>query len=228
MENIILVLEGGIEELTEKLTLKMQIFSKEQNFEAASQVRDQINALSRLGQARAQNHTQNELEGAKALLKLKKLPLRIEAFDISNIFGKEATGSMVSFYRGFADKDNYRRFRIKTVEAIDDYAMLREVIKRRYARVIEEKLPLPDLVLIDGGRAHLLVAQKEIERLGLDIPLVSIAKEKENLYIKNSIRPINLGTATPALNLIRRIRDEAHRFAISYHHVLHRKKIIGE
>ncbi len=168
-----------------------------------------------------------ELEDLKNLLHLDKLPLRIEAFDISNISGSQACGSMVSFSKGFPDKNNYRRFRIKTIEGINDYAMLREVVQRRYCRLREEKLPLPDLVLIDGGRQHLLAAEKEISGLGLHIPLVSIAKAEENIYILDKNNPIRLKQDTPALNLIRRIRDEAHRFALKYHHLLHRKKVIG-
>ena len=134
---------------------------------------------------------------------------------------------MVSFYRGRPDKNNYRRFRIKAQAKIDDYAMLRETVSRRYRRVKEENLPLPDLVLIDGGKAHLLAAEAEIKKIGLDLSLISIAKEKENIYIRGRARPIRLSSGTPALNLIRRVRDEAHRFAVAYHHVLRRKKIIG-
>jgi excinuclease ABC subunit C len=106
--------------------------------------------------------------------------------------------------------------------------MLSEVVRRRYTRLVEEKLPLPDLILIDGGRSHLLTAKKELHNLGLDMPLVSIAKEGENIYIKDKAMPIKLSSDTPALNLIRRIRDEAHRFAKAYHHILRRKKIIGK
>jgi excinuclease ABC subunit C len=135
---------------------------------------------------------------------------------------------MVSFYRGLPDKNQYRRFRIKTVKTIDDYGMLREVVQRRYFRLLEENLPLPDLVLIDGGRSHLLTAQREIKKLGISLPLVSIAKDEENIYTPARANAIKLNQDTPALNLIRRVRDEAHRFALSYHRVLRRKKIIGK
>jgi excinuclease ABC subunit C len=106
--------------------------------------------------------------------------------------------------------------------------MLAEVVRRRYSRLIAEKLPFPDLILIDGGRSHLLVAGRELNKLGVALPLISIAKEQENIYIKGRIKPIKFTQDTPALNLIRRVRDEAHRFAISYHHVLRRKKILGK
>ena len=227
IENIALILEGKTEALIRKLSQEMNLKSKEQKFEEAAKIRDKIKALSAISQSPSSSIVVNEIEDLKNLLKLNKLPLRIEAFDISNIFGREATGSLVSFYKGFADKDNYRRFRIKTVDRIDDYKCLREVIHRRYLRLIEEKLPLPDLILIDGGRSHLSVADKEIKKLGLNIPLVSIAKDKENIYTENKSKPIRLDLDTPALNLIRRVRDEAHRFAVSYHHVLRRKRILG-
>jgi excinuclease ABC subunit C len=128
---------------------------------------------------------------------------------------------------GLSDKNQYRRFRIKTVKAIDDYGMLREVIQRRYSRLLRENLALPDLVLIDGGRSHLLTADKEIKKLGISLPLVSIAKDEENIYTPARANAIKLNQDTPGLNLIRRIRDEAHRFALSYHRLLRRKKIIG-
>ncbi len=227
ISRIRLFLESRYEELINKLSTRMKELAKEKNFEEAAKIRNQIQALSAFGYtAKPINFAINELEDLKNLLKLDKLPLRIEAFDISNISGKQGTGSMVTFLKGLPDKNNYRRFRIKTFEGIDDYRCLREVIHRRYLRVIEEKLPLPDLVLIDGGKAHLKVVKDEIDKLGLRLPLVSIAKDQENIYIKNRPQPIKLNQDTPALNLIRRIRDEAHRFAIKYHHLLRKKKII--
>lgn len=227
IENISLILEGKTDHLIKKLSEEMRLKSREQEFEEAARIRDQIEALSVMSEGTGHYSRKEELLDLKNLLRLKKLPQRIEAFDISNIYGKEATGAMVSFYRGLADKDNYRRFRIKTVEAIDDYKMLAEVVKRRYAGSLKDELALPDLVLIDGGKSHLAVADKELAQLGLKISLVSIAKDRENIYTRKTLRPIKLDTDTPALNLIRRVRDEAHRFAVSYHHTLRRKKAIG-
>jgi len=228
IKKISLILEGKTDTLIKKLFREMDLKSKAQKFEEAAKIRDQINALSAIGSSQVGVSSHFELEDLKNLLKLKRLPVRIEAFDISDIQGKEATGSMVSFYRAVADKNNYRRFRIKTVQTIDDYKMLSEVVRRRYSRLIEERLSLPDLILIDGGRSHLLTAKKELKKLGLRIPLISIAKDKENIYINSSASPIRFKSDTPALNLIRRIRDEAHRFARAYHHILRRKKIIGK
>lgn len=228
VKEIQMFLESRYEELLLKLSYKMQEAAGERKFEDAAKIRDQINALSTVGQGTTSFSALDELEDFKNILRLAKLPERIEAFDISNISGKEATGSMVSFYRGMPDKNNYRRFRIKTVKSIDDYKMLSEVIQRRYSRLLKENLPLPDLILIDGGRPHLLVANRELEKLGLKIPLLSIAKDKENIYTKDRKNAIKLNSDTPALNLIRRIRDEAHRFALKYHRILRRKRVIGE
>ena len=228
IKNISLILEGKTELLVKKLLHEMKLKAEAHKFEEAALIRDQVNALSAISQNYAGLPNQGELEDLKRLLQLKRLPERIEAFDISNISGKEACGSMVSFYRALADKNNYRRFRIKTVSSIDDYGMLAEVVGRRYSRLVAEKLPLSDLILIDGGRAHLLTAAREIYNLGLNIPLVSIAKEKEHIYTQGKTKPIKLTQDTPALNLLRRVRDEAHRFAVSYHHILRRKRIIGK
>ncbi|MBC8436617.1 MAG: UvrB/UvrC motif-containing protein [Candidatus Omnitrophica bacterium] len=217
-------LESRHARLLEELARKMKRAAQAKEFEGAARIRDQINALSAIRLSPGIN----ELEELKNALKLKKLPLRIEAFDISNISGKEACGSMVSFCAGLADKDNYRRFRIKTVQGIDDYKMLAEVVGRRYSRLIREKAALPDLILIDGGRGHLLTAKRVLDELGIRLPLISIAKEEENIYINGRLKALKLNREYAALNLIRRIRDEAHRFAVSYHHILRRKHILGK
>jgi excinuclease ABC subunit C len=228
IDDIVLILQGSTEGLIKKLSLAMQKESGARNFEAAAALRDRIAALSALGRSSAFSPEESQLQDLEGLLDLEVTPQRIEAFDISDISGKEACGSMVSFYKASPDKNNYRRFRIKTVAGVDDYKMLSEVVARRYSRLVREKLPLPDLILIDGGRGHLLTAAKELEKLGLQIPLVSIAKDRENIYTKEKAQPIRFSSERPALNLIRRIRDEAHRFALSYHHVLRRKVTLGK
>lgn len=226
IEEIGLFLESRYEELIAQLSRRMQQASRLQEFEQAARIRDQINALSAIGNTSGKAADFNELEDMRQLLGLERLPRRIEAFDISNIQGASACGSMVSFYNGEPDKNNYRRFRIKTVKGIDDFRMTAEVVSRRYTRLAEEHLPFPDLILIDGGRQHLLVALKELHRMHLDIPVVSIAKERENIYIEGRQEPLQLKADTPALNLIRRVRDEAHRFALSYHRLLRKKKAL--
>ncbi len=225
VDKIIFVLEGKADLLIRKLNKSMQEKSRAHDFEAAARIRDQIIVLSEISASPSRFTRQGELEDLKNRLGLKKLPKRIEGFDISNISGKQSVGSMVSFQNGIADKNNYRRFRIKTFAGINDYKMLAEVVARRYSRLAREKTALPDLLLIDGGRGHLLAASSELRRLNLAIPLVSIAKEKENIYSSHKSGILSFPKDTPAINLIRRIRDEAHRFALSYHRLLRKKEI---
>jgi len=228
INQISLFLESKYEELLSKLALKMRQAAALKDFEEAAKSRDQINALSVFKNKSSVSNSvlTEELIGLKDLLNLDKIPRRIEAFDISNISGRLATGSMVSFYNGVPDKNNYRRFRIKFVSGIDDYGMLKEAVMRRYAGLKRENACFPDVVLIDGGLSHLKAASGEIRKLGLKIPLLSIAKEYENIYLLGRSSPLRLKTDSPVLNLIRRIRDEAHRFALAYHHVLRRKEML--
>lgn len=160
-------------------------------------------------------------------LHLPRLPRRVECFDISNIRGTSAVGSMVVFENGRPKPAHYRRFKIKTVERIDDYAMMQEVLRRRFKRVKAEDASswamVPDLVLIDGGKGHLNSAQEVMEELEVDsIPLAAIAKEEENVFLPSVAEPLRLPRDSQALYLLQRIRDEAHRFALSYH--LHVRK----
>jgi len=226
IEDIILILEGKADLLINRLRHLMQNKSRARDFEAAAEARDQISTLAELSAGLSGVNRKGELEDLKNKLGLRKLPERIEGFDISNISGKQAVGSMVSFYRGNPDKNNYRRFRIKDCTGMDDYKMLAEVVRRRYSRLIKENSALPDLLLIDGGKGHLLAAFRQVKELGLDLPLVSIAKKEELVYSNNKECGLNFADDTPTLNLIRRVRDEAHRFAVSYHLLLRRKELI--
>ncbi len=190
-------------------------------------MRDQITVLSEHASGLRGVNRKKESEDLKKRLGLNKLPIRIEGFDISNISGNQAVGSMVSFYDGTPDKNNYRRFRIKTVCGIDDCKMLAEIVRRRYARIIKEGGVLPDLLLIDGGKGQLQAAVKQLEYLHIKLPVISIAKKDEHIY--SSCRPgfLKFAEDTPAINLIRRVRDEAHRFALAYHQLLRKKALIG-
>jgi excinuclease ABC subunit C len=214
-------------ELVNKLSKRMQAFSKNKRFEDAIRVRNMIEALSLvIDQKKSPPPLRRDLEGIKKVLQLKVLPARIEAFDISNISGKEAVGSMVSFFNARPQKDEYKRFKIKGVQGVDDYQMLREVIKRRYTRLLNERMPLPDLILIDGGKGHLNVARKELDKMGLAVPVISIAKEREIIHREHR-PPLELAATSPTSRLIRGIRNEAHRFAISYHHLLRGKTMLS-
>ena len=226
IKQISLILEGKEGLLLKELKRRMHRESQERNFEQAAVLRDKIIALSSL---RPESHSQKDaLLQLKSILKLKNLPLRIEAFDVSHILGRQATASMVSFYNGFADKDNYRRFKIKTIHEADDCAMLAEAVARRYRRLKEENLPLPDLILVDGGRGQLRAAKRELEDLGLVIPIVSLAKREEEIYTLSGPQPIRLKNNSPALRLLQCIRDESHRFALKYHRLLRKKRFFDE
>lgn len=165
------------------------------------------------------------LSEAKNILGLKTTPKRIEGFDISNIGGKESVASLVVFENGRPKKEDYRKYKIKTVEGPNDVASLKEVIRRRYSRVIEEKKDLPDLILVDGGKGQLNAAKKSLKDLGIeDISLISLAKKEEVLLTPSHKQGLKLDRTSPVLKLFQNIRDEAHRFAISFHRLRRKRK----
>ena len=166
------------------------------------------------------------IEQLRVQLQLPRLPRRIECYDISNIRGTSAVGSMVVFEDGQPKPSHYRRFRIKIVSGIDDYAMMQEVLWRRFGKGVRHSRQkpndgwgsLPDLILIDGGRGHLNAITEVLRAIQVEfIPVASIAKEREELFIPQNPDPVVLPHNSQSLYLIQRIRDEAHRFAISYH-----------
>lgn len=145
-------------------------------------------------------------------------PLRIEAFDNSNIQGSQPVAGMVCYINGKPRKTEYRKFNIKTVEGIDDFASMKEVVERRYSRVLKEKTPLPDLIVIDGGKGQLSAAKSSLDALGLNyISVIGLAKRLEEVYKPNLSDPQNISKTSPSLYLLRAIRDEVHRYAISFH-----------
>ncbi|MDI6724800.1 MAG: excinuclease ABC subunit UvrC [Methanobacterium sp.] len=175
------------------------------------------------------NH-EREVRGAlvdlKKYLNIPRIPRRIEAFDISNISGKHPVGSMVVFVDGIPKKSKYRRFNVK-IEGPDDYAMMREVLTRRYSKISpDEESKKPDLILVDGGKGQLNVALDVLNSLHLkDIPVIGLAKEFEHIFIPKVSSPVILPSNSEALYLLQRIRDEAHRFAVKHHKKLRSKEI---
>jgi len=173
------------------------------------------NAVSLLRLRRTEVSPLDEL---KRLLELKAVPVHIEGFDISNTSGLESVGSCVHFTLGQPDKDEYRRFRVKTVTGPNDTASLHEVVQRRYRRRLRENLTLPDLVLIDGGKGQLQAAREALAECGLPhIPVVALAKKEELLFSSRTPHGLRLERTSPALKLLQNIRDEAHRFALNLH-----------
>ena len=167
----------------------------------------------------------------KRELCLPHLPSRMEGYDISNIQGKAAVGSMVVFDEGKPKPSKYRRFRIKTVSRANDYAMLDEILKRRFKRSSDASdtwAVLPDLVLIDGGKGQLNAALSAMDKAGVKfVPTASLAKENEEIFIPQKSQPIILPRSSPGLQLLQRLRDEAHRFALGYHQKLHKRETFG-
>jgi len=218
-------LEGRKGDLIQEMQEQMKRFAASKEYEKALAVKKRIEALTAVQQMhdRAQFPIFGELDELQNALGLEKLPVTIECFDISNISGQQPVGSMVRFVAGMPRKGDYRKFRVRTVGDIDDYSMIREVVRRRYSRLKQEDRTLPDLVMIDGGRGHLSVARDELDKLGLSaVPVVSIAKEHNHLYTAGRRRPIRLAPGSRLLLLVQRVRDEAHRFAIKYHRGLRR------
>ena len=216
---------------------EMKALSRNREFEKAAEIRDRIATLEKMSEKvtlreikpqdlGAALESSRSLEEIKNALNLAKWPVTIEGFDISNTSGTLPVGSMVRFYNGNPDKDNYRRFKIKTVSGIDDTAMLGETVYRRYYSLKNNKAGLPDLILIDGGKGQLSAALESLEKLSLKIPLVSIAKKNEDLFVPGSGAPIKLSKESAGLHLLQAVRDEAHRFAVSYHRQ-RRSKLMG-
>jgi excinuclease ABC subunit C len=200
--------------------------------------RDRIRLIERLDQrGLPEEDVQPEVfagDPTEALLQLRDLlgksePVRIiEGIDVANISGAEAVGSLVKFIDGRPFKSGYRRFRIKTVEGIDDYAMIAEVVKRRYKYALRGEELWPDLILIDGGLGHLHAAETALRQLKAPpVKIASIAKKEEDIYLLGSSVPAKLPAHSPARKLLQYVRDEAHRFAQHYFHILRDKKMLN-
>jgi len=239
VEKVVLFLSGKGESLLKKLKEEMEKASRRLDFEKAKILRDQVQAIQSISEK--VNLRQVEKQKLKAAgmgevlielqkaIELENLPERIEAFDISEIYGDSAVGSTVVFSGGRPENKSYRKFKIKMVSGIDDVGMIKEVIYRRYTRLIREKGLLPDLILVDGGKGQVNGAKGVLKELGLEsIPVVGLAKGEELIFLPQRSRPIRLPSSSPTLHLIQHIRDEAHRFAIRYHRLLQKKKLIGK
>ena len=165
------------------------------------------------------------------VLNMKKLPGRMECFDISNIQGTNAVGSMVVFDYARPKKNEYRKFKIRSKNTPDDFAMMKEMLERRFARSLtgddSKKWPMPDLIIVDGGKGQLSTAVSVLKQYGLDLPIIGLAKRIEEIFLPRQSTPILLPTNSIALFLLQRIRDEAHRFAVTYHRKLRTKGSIS-
>ena len=213
-------------------------------YEKAAMFRDRIRLIERLDRRGTPDEdVQPEVfaaDPAEALEKLRHLlqtpePVRIiEGIDVANIAGAEAVGSLVKFIDGRPFKSGYRRFKIKTVKGIDDYAMIAEVVRRRYKYALQGEELWPDLILIDGGLGQLHAAETALREIInnqssiINLRLAAIAKREEEIYLQGSTKPLKLPRHSPILKLLQYVRDEAHRFAQHYFHILQRKKLLDK
>jgi excinuclease ABC subunit C len=231
-----LVLEGKKDKLIAEMEREMEEASAGLLFEKAARLRDDIEALKALGQrGDVERDAQPEvffidpkkgLAGLRKVLGLEKTPRTIEGVDIAHLGGEDTVASLVQFIDGLPFKPGYRRFRIQSVRGVDDFASIREVVTRRFRRLAEQDEVFPDILLIDGGKGQLNAALEAFTLLGVEPPcLVSLAKREEEIYRPGEAEPLRLSRHAAALRLLQYVRDEAHRFAQHYHHLLRRKKL---
>lgn len=237
IRGLISFLSGKKEDVIKDLTRQMKKYSKSKEYEKAAQVRDSLSALSRLRfehviEEKRELRLDKALVGLKEALHLDTIPARIECYDISNIFGRAAVGSMVVFENGIPAKNDYRRFEIKTVRRIDDFAMHQEVAKRRFGKIENTKdfsfAKIPDLVIIDGGKGQISSVMEVVAPFKLPTKFVGLAKRLEEIVTMDSGGKFDIVTLQPNSEeyfLVQRIRDEAHRFAITYHRNLRSKEL---
>ncbi len=228
-------LRGKRPEYLHEISDQMREASSRRNYERAARLRDLFANLRDTTERQARMLPTPEMKREEALqgvrelkevLKLHRLPRVIEAFDISNISGTMSVASMVCAVDGMPKKNRYRRYRIKGVQGIDDQAMIQEVVGRRAARISQEGGKMPDLILVDGGVTQLKAGLRALADSGRDdCDILGLAKKYEELYVPASSEPVRLGRSSLGLKVLRRLRDEAHRFALEYHRSLRNKRI---
>lgn len=225
------LLEGELKQSIDWLKKEMGSASAKKKFEEAAKLRDRIRNLSRMLQRkpgwvplRRTKEGDTSLFELRDALGIRKVPHRIEAFDVSNIQGEDTVASMVTFEEGAPKKSHYRKFIIRTVTIPNDVKAIFEVVLRRYTKTLRKELPNPDLVLVDGGLAQVSSAKKALLKARLkNIPIIGLAKKEELIFIKDKKSPLKLPKDSRALQLLQSLRDEAHRFAISFHRRLARR-----
>ncbi len=233
------VLQGETDDILNDLQEQMQKHVQKQRFEEAARLRDVIANIKSLCTPQVRKFEKTTLQQTgddpdhmvlelQRALELKHPPENVECFDISNISGRMAVGSMVCFKKGRPAKNAYRRFRIRDVSGMDDYAMLAEVVKRRYAgeRKANRGKEMPDLIVVDGGPGQLSVVIKALVEADVQpMPVIGLAKQREKIYFPDQAEPLVLPREHEGLKLLQSLRDEAHRFAVNYHRQLRRKRL---
>jgi len=232
-------LDGNRKKLVDEMRQEMTEASTALRFEQAARLRDEIGMLESLRErGEIDTHEQPEvffvdpkkgLAGLQKIFKLPNRPRSIEGVDIAHLGGTETVASLVQFLDGLPFKPGYRRFRIRDVEGVDDYASIREVVARRFRKLRDDGDVFPDILLVDGGIGQLRKAMEAFRALDITPPLVlSLAKREELIYAMDRDKPLKLSRRSYALRLLQYVRDEAHRFAQHYHHILRRKRTLGE
>jgi len=239
IDRLIRFLEGGKVRLLAEMRGEMEHAAKELKFEQAARLRDEIRLLERLDRrGDLDTHAQPEvfyvdpkkgLAGLKKVLKLAEMPRTVEGVDIAHLGGGETVASVVQFLDGLPFKPGYRRYKIAGVGGIDDFRSIHEVIARRYRKLSDQDEVFPDILLIDGGKGQLNAALAAFRDQEITPPtLLSLAKREEEIYLPGEAAPLVLSRHSFALRLLQYVRDEAHRFAQHYHHILRRKSQLGE
>lgn len=239
IERLKLFLDGKKATLLKEMQGEMQNAAQNLQFEKAARIRDDLRALESLNErGNLADHAQPEvfyIDPKKGLASLQKIfelpapPRRIEGVDIAHLGGGETVASLVQFIDGLPFKQGYKRYKIRTVEGVDDFASIREVVSRRLARLGQDGEAYPDLLLIDGGKGQLSAAMDAMRMLDITPPFtISLAKREEEIYLPGISEPRRLSKHSYALRLLQYVRDESHRFAQHYHHILRRKSTLGE
>ncbi len=232
-------LDGKKHRLLKEMRKEMKEASDALNFEKAARLRDDLHMLETLDKrGELDTHEQPEvfyidpkkgLAGLKKVLALADTPRTIEGVDIAHLGGNETVASLVQFIDGLPFKPGYRRFKIRGVTGIDDYRSIHEVVARRFRRLSDEEEVFPDILLIDGGRGQLNAALAAFRQLDVTPPtVISLAKREEEIFIPDLDEPLRLSKHAYALRLLQYVRDESHRFAQHYHHILRRKSTLGD
>ncbi len=242
IRGIIKILEGESKKIMKELEKERDAFSKKEAYEQALQLQKKINALSIITTPFRQpfeydvnpnlrtDIRQKEMDGLREELNKNGYTItsleRIECYDISNISGTNATGSMVVFINGGKESSQYRKFKIRRENTPNDFAMMKEVLKRRFTH---DEWNMPDLIIVDGGKGQVSSAMEALSQSGITVPLIGLAKREETIVIpgeEDSFTEVLLPKNHPAIHLITRIRNEAHRFAITYHRHLRSKQVV--
>ncbi len=232
-------LDGKKDKLLKDMRKEMQQASKERRYERAARIRDEIKSLENLNlRGDLEEHAQPEvfyidpakgIAGLKMIFKLPEVPRRIEGIDIAHLQGGETVASLVQFIDGLPFKHGYKRYKIRTVEGVDDFASMREVVSRRFRRLQQEGDSFPDILLIDGGKGQLNAVLEAMKAIEITPPFtISLAKREEEVYVPGESEPRRLSRHSYGLRLLQYVRDESHRFAQNYHHILRRKTTFGE